>query len=276
MAKIMNLVYLNENALEKTKIFSSEKFKTFNKLKKLKKFIFNLKRKFNSFKTNQLFHILNSKELEVLFDVIIEWYYFNNKFPNNFEKKYPEINKVIIKIKDFLIENQSKLPAYLYRGVAFESQKEMDQFFKLNKDILYGSNKKSRFSSWTSSLKIAKYFAPNGKWICDKCDYGGIMKIARKDYLNNIFFSLSFFFENNKTKKEFFEEVYKFAGKELKKIKNYNEKELKKYKGINAMFGAKLSFFEEEYILDSPKMSLIKFHQEFKKYEKIRKTKKDQ
>lgn len=202
------------------------------------------------------FKYLNKKEFEMLLEVVYIWYYLNHKFPDNLEKKDPDLIKLFEKIKT---HNTWPLPKALYRGLSFKSKKDLDNFLKeskrTNKIIgrIFRHNEDTRYTAWSSSKEVAETFLPNGSNSFDGYNYGCLLKIDPKDLKNeNIIFSMSFLLHNEKDIKDFMEFVLKSEyEKNLKYVRSTPSRLLSGKMMFGYQHGTVFSITEEEFILSN-------------------------
>lgn len=157
---------------------------------------------------------LNQNETDLLIKILKEWYCLNND-TNLFT---PQVNKLLLKI-NFM---NFKLPQYLYRAYSFKTEKELNSFLKQAETRL--CHPKKDYESWTSSINVAKKYAPGGEnQFNSEYKYGVILKIKRFHFEDRIKFSIENLFRDYKDRKILFGELFSYMSKDiLKKIKDGN------------------------------------------------------
>ena len=212
-----------------------------------------IKSKFSFFSSK--FKYLSKEEFETLLNVLYGWYYLNYKFPDNLEKKHPNIIKLFDKIKT---NTNIKLPLKLYRGLSFENKKDLDQFIKEIKTTgkvngkLFRLQQDTRYTAWSSSKKIAETFLPGGENSHHE-NYGCLISINTKDLKrDNFTFSIKLLLSNEKEIKEFLGLILKSElDKNLKYIDNTKSKKLDPRRMFGYQHGSVFSLIEDEYILNN-------------------------
>ncbi len=226
----------------------------------LQTIIDNIKSKFMYFSNK--FKYLNDKEFETLLNVIYGWYYLNSKFPDNLEKKYPEVYNLFEKIKK---NNQMRLPSKLYRGLSFSTKRDRDNFLKeiKQKNLVNGKlfrlNQDTRYTGWSSSKKIAESFLPGGN--SSHHDNFGILLTIDTKFLkaNNITFSMTFLLNNESEIKDFLGLVLKNEyNRNQKYIKDNSPKKLEAKTMIGYQHGTIFSVTEDEFILNNVPFDICK------------------
>ena len=157
---------------------------------------------------------LNENETALLVKVLKEWYCLN-KDENLFT---PQVNKLLLKINSMYF----KLPNYLYRAYSFKTEKDLNNFLKQAETKI--SHPYKDYESWTSSINVAKKYAPGGEnQLNSEYKYGVILKIPRFDFEDRIKFSIENLFKEYKDRKILFGELFSYMSKDiLKKIKDGN------------------------------------------------------
>ena len=219
----------------------------------LQTIIDNIKSKFMYFSNK--FKYLNDKEFETLLEVVYGWYYLNYKFPDDLEKKEPQIINLFEKIKK---NNPMKLPPKLYRGLSFSNKKDLDNFIKEIKRTnkvngkLFRLNKDTRYTAWSSSKKISESFLPGGD-NSHNDNYGILLTIDTKKLKDeNITFSMTFLLHNENEIKDFLSLVLKNEyNKNQKYIMNNSTKRLNAKMMFGYQHGSLFSVTEDEFILNS-------------------------
>ena len=220
----------------------------------LQNIINSVKTKFNYFRNK--FKYLNDKEFDTLLEVLYGWYYLNYKFPDDLEKKEPEIIKLFEKIK---INNTQALPNKLYRGLTFATKKDLNNFLKdaektnLINGKIFRLDKDTRFTAWTSSKEVAKTFLPGGANSNQDRKYGILLTTEPKQLENkNILFSMTFLLHNEDEVKDFMKLVLKNEyNKNLSYVKNNPYKKLSGKTMFGYQHGTLFSITEDEFILSN-------------------------
>ena len=212
-----------------------------------------IKSKFNFFSNK--FKYLNNHEFETLLNVLYGWYYLNYKFPDDLEKKSPDVIKLFDKIK---YNSKINLPLKLYRGLAFSTKKELDNFLsdiktqnKVN-GKLFRLKQDTRYTAWTSSKKLVNQFLPGGDNSEDYM-YGCLLTINTKNLnMDNFTFSMNLLLDKDEDKKEFLNLILKAEyNKNLKYINNTKPKKLDPKVMFGYQHGSVFSLIEDEYILNN-------------------------
>ena len=202
------------------------------------------------------FKYLNEEEFETLLKVIYGWYYLNYKFPDDLEKRHPEIIKLFNKIK---LNSNEKLPSKLYRGLSFATKKDFDNFLKecktsgLVNGKIFRLNQNTKYTAWSSSKKIAKTFLPGGENSYEGDKFGCLLVLNTKDIdKDNITFGIKMLLTNEEETKEFLQMVLKSeSDKNIKYINDTKSKKLDPKKMFGFQHGSVFSVMEDEYILNN-------------------------
>lgn len=219
-----------------------------------------IKSKFTFFSNK--FKYLNEKEFETLLNVLYGWYYLNHKFPDNLEVKHPEILKLFNKIKQ---NTQIKLPPKLYRGLSFSNKKDMVQFLKEIEQTqkvngkIFRLGKDTRYTSWSSSKKIAETFLPGGE-NSHHDRFGCLITINTKDLdMDNFTFSIKLLLSSENDIKDFLSLILKSElDKNLKYINETKSKRLDPRTMFGYQHGSVFSLIEDEYILNNVPYKICK------------------
>lgn len=226
----------------------------------LQNMIDNIKSKFTFFSSK--FKYLNDKEFQTLLEVVYGWYYLNYKFPDDLEKKEPNIHNLFEKIKK---NNTTTIPSKLYRGLSFSTKKDLDNFMKEVKRTnkvngkLFRLNKDTRYTAWSSSKKMTEAFLPGGDNSGDN-KFGIRLTIDTKQLKNdNITFSMTFLLHNEKEMKDFMGLVLKNEyNKNKKYIKDNSPKNLSAMLMFGYQHGTIFSIIEDEFILNNVPFDICK------------------
>lgn len=194
---------------------------------------------------------LDQKELEALLYFIKQWYCKNDD-TGLFDKT--KRGRLITSILGNFDYKEHKLPEYLYRSYSFETKKELNDF---RSKIIPGktllSHPHKDYESWTSDRKIAEKYLPGGESMIDEAkqrEHGIMLKISKDDYIDSIFFSMDFVFNNQIEKKKFLPFIFKYLSKDILNNIKENKSVQNQIKDMQYLIpGIVRAITESEYIL---------------------------
>ena len=200
---------------------------------------------------------LNQNETTLLVKVLKEWYCLN-KDENLFT---PQVNKLLLKINSMYF----KLPNYLYRAYSFKTEKDLNNFLKQAETKI--SHPYKDYESWTSSLPVAKKYAPGGEnQLTSDNKYGVILKIKRFHFEDRIKFSIENLFRNYSDRKLLFSELFAYLSKDImKKLKDSNLSKQDILVFQHTIPGLVRAISEFEYMLselDYPEFEIVEYIKE--------------
>jgi hypothetical protein len=200
---------------------------------------------------------LNENETALLIKVLKEWYCLNN----DSELFTPRVNKLLLKINSM----HFKLPSNLYRSYSFKTEKDLNNFLKQAETKI--SHPSKDYESWTSSLTVAKKYAPGGEnQLTSDNKYGVILKIKRFHFEDRIKFSIENLFRTYSDRKILFSEMFGYLSKDImRKLKDSNLTKQDILAFQHTIPGLVRAISEFEYMLselDYPEFEIIEIYKD--------------